>query len=75
MINKDLKVIFIRGTGNISAAVSRLSGIRGVDFYLLNRDLRDIEIEGAKKIVADILIFKEINNALGIINGMLLLTG
>lgn len=64
MINKDLKVLFIGGTGNISAAVSRLSVFRGVDLYLLNRGLRDIEIEGVKKIVADISNFKEINNAL-----------
>lgn len=64
MSNKDLKVLFIGGTGNISAAVSRLSVFRGVDLYLLNRGLRDIEIEGSKKIVADISYFKEINNAL-----------
>jgi len=62
MINKDLKVLFIGGTGNISAAVSRLSVFRGIDLYLLNRGLRDIEIKGVKKIVADISNFKEINS-------------
>lgn len=64
MSKKDLKVLFIGGTGNISAAVSRLSVFRGVDLYLLNRGLRDIEIEGVKKIIADISNFNEINNAL-----------
>ncbi|RPI63467.1 MAG: NAD-dependent epimerase/dehydratase family protein [Ignavibacteriales bacterium] len=59
-----MKVLFIGGTGNISAAVSRLSVFRGIDLYLLNRGLRDIEIKGVKKIVADISNFKEINTAL-----------
>ena len=58
MSNKDLKVLFIGGTGNISKAVSKLSLSRGVDLYILNRALRDIEIEGVKKIVADILYYK-----------------
>lgn len=62
MSNKDLKVLFIGGTGNISTAVSRLSVFRGVDLYLLNRGLSDFEIEGVKKIVADISNFKEINS-------------
>jgi hypothetical protein len=53
-----MKVLFIGGTGNISAAVSRLCVFRGIDLYLLNRSMRDIEIEGTKKIVADISNFK-----------------
>ena len=59
-----MKVLFIGGTGNISAAVSRLCVFRGLDLYLLNRGMRDIEIEGTKKIIADISNFNEIYDAL-----------
>ncbi|MFO7891427.1 MAG: SDR family oxidoreductase [bacterium] len=49
-----MKVLFIGGTGNISAAVSRLCIERGIDLYLLNRGISKIKIEGAKTIRGDI---------------------
>ncbi|MFP4144864.1 MAG: SDR family oxidoreductase [Phycisphaeraceae bacterium] len=49
-----MKVLFIGGTGNISTACSELAVERGMDLYLLNRGQREVEIAGAKSIVADI---------------------
>lgn len=49
-----MKILFIGGTGNISAACCRLALARGMDVYVLNRGQRDVEIEGAQSIVADI---------------------
>lgn len=49
-----MKVLFIGGTGNISTSVSRLAIARGIDVYLLNRGNRDVHIEGAYSIRADI---------------------
>jgi len=49
-----MKVLFIGGTGNISAAVSRLCIEQGIDLYLLNRGISKIKIEGAKTIRGDI---------------------
>lgn len=49
-----MKVLFIGGTGNISTAVSDLAIERGFDLYLLNRGQRQVKIEGARTIVADI---------------------
>ncbi len=49
-----MKVLFIGGTGNISAAVSRLAVQRGMDLYLLNRGKRQADIPGAKTLTADI---------------------
>jgi len=49
-----LKVLFIGGTGNISAVVSRLCLERGIDLYLLNRGINKVKIEGAKTITGDI---------------------
>jgi hypothetical protein len=49
-----MKALFIGGTGNISASVSKLAIERGVELYLLNRGQRDISIPGAKVIKADI---------------------
>lgn len=59
-----MKVLFIGGTGNISAAVSRLCLKSGVDLYLLNRGQRKIEIKGAKNIYADVSDFRSISTAL-----------
>lgn len=59
-----MKALFIGGTGNISAAVSRLAVKKGVDLYLLNRGQRNLEINGAKSIVADINNTKEVKKAL-----------
>jgi nucleoside-diphosphate-sugar epimerase len=49
-----VKVLFIGGTGNISASVSRLAIKKGVDLYLLNRGQRQVEIAGAHTIISDI---------------------
>lgn len=49
-----MKVLFVGGTGLISVEVSKLAIERGIDLYLLNRGQRNITIEGAKSLVADI---------------------
>ncbi len=49
-----MKVLFIGGTGNISAASSRLAIEKGMDLYLLNRGNRKIDIPGATSLVCDI---------------------
>ncbi|MGQ1891456.1 NAD-dependent epimerase/dehydratase family protein [Thermophagus sp. OGC60D27] len=48
-----MKVLYIGGTGNISAASSRLAVKSGMDLYLLNRGKEQIKIDGAKSIIAD----------------------
>jgi len=60
-----VKVLFIGGTGNISAAVSRLCVARGVDLTLLNRGQRGETIPGAKTIQADITRPGQVRVALG----------
>ena len=49
-----MKVLFIGGTGNISTAVSKLAIQRGLDLYLLNRGIQEVDIPGAKIITGDI---------------------
>ncbi len=49
-----MKVLFIGGTGNISASCSRLALQRGIDLYILNRGKRPLELDGAQSIVCDI---------------------
>ena len=49
-----MKVLFIGGTGNISAAVSRLAVSKGIDLYLLNSGKRKIAIDGARTINGDV---------------------
>jgi len=49
-----LRVLFIGGTGNISASVSRLCAEHGVDLYLLNRGTRALDLPGASVISGDI---------------------
>ena len=48
-----MKILFIGGTGNISASVSRSVLEKGMDLYHLNRGKRT-SIEGVKNIFADI---------------------
>jgi len=48
------KVLFIGGTGNVSAACSRLALAQGFDLYLLNRGTRPANMLGAHSIVANI---------------------
>lgn len=47
-----MKLLFIGGTGNISAACTRLAVARGMDVYVLNRGNRALP-SGVKSIVAD----------------------
>ncbi len=49
-----MQVLFIGGSGNISASVSRLAVSRGIDLTLLNRGNRNTGIDGVKIIKADI---------------------
>lgn len=49
-----MKVLFIGGTGFISTAVSRQAIARGIDLYHLNRGQRPCDVEGVKRLTADI---------------------
>ncbi len=49
-----MKILFIGGTGTISAAISRTLLERGDDLYLLNRGHRNEILNGAREIKADI---------------------
>ena len=49
-----MKILFIGGTGNISASVSRLCVEKGIELYLLNRGVSQVEIPGAVNITGDI---------------------
>lgn len=49
-----MKALFIGGTGNISASVSRLCVEKGIELYLLTRGISQVEIPGANKITGDI---------------------
>jgi nucleoside-diphosphate-sugar epimerase len=48
-----MKVLFIGGTGIISAAVSRQAVAKGLDLYLLNRGLRGVNPPGSHGLIAD----------------------
>jgi len=50
-----MKILFIGGTGTISAAISKLLIVQGHDLYLLNRGQRNETLpEGAHCLIADI---------------------
>jgi nucleoside-diphosphate-sugar epimerase len=49
-----MKVLFIGGTGNISASVSRLCVEQGIDLYVLNRGMRKVDMPKAKTLQGDI---------------------
>ena len=49
-----MRVLFIGGTGNISASSSRLCLERGIELSLLNRGRRDVAIPGARMIHVDV---------------------
>ncbi|HEY2405364.1 MAG TPA: SDR family oxidoreductase [Polyangiaceae bacterium] len=49
-----MRVLFIGGTGNISASCSRLVLERGHELYLLNRGRRAAELPGARLLNADV---------------------
>jgi len=59
-----MRVLFIGGTGNISASVSRLCVERGIELHLLNRGHRDVAIPGAHVIRADITNLAEMRSSL-----------
>jgi len=60
-----MRVLFIGGTGNISTAVSRLAVSRGIELFLCNRGERRVDIDGARKIRADINDKATVHAALG----------
>ena len=49
-----MKVLFIGGTGMISAAASRMAISRGFELYLLNRGSRVADMPGSRHLAADI---------------------
>jgi nucleoside-diphosphate-sugar epimerase len=59
-----MKVLFIGGTGNISASVSKQAIDRGIELYVLNRGKRISTIPGAKSIVGDINRREDIKSVL-----------
>src|SRR6266481_2886633 len=59
-----MKVLFIGGTGIISAAVSRQAIAKGLDLYLLNRGLRPVNLPGSHSLIADTRQAEEIRAAL-----------
>jgi len=61
-----MKVLFIGGTGNISAACSRLAIKKNIDLYHLNRGKVKADIPGKVKIITvDIKDTKQVKTALG----------
>ena len=48
-----MKVLFIGGSGNISASCVRLCVARGMDVFVLNRGQRAADLAGAHALVAD----------------------
>ncbi len=59
-----MRVLFIGGTGLISASVSRLAVQQGIELWHLNRGQRGITIPGVKTIIADINDEKQVAAAL-----------
>src|SRR5258708_3966304 len=59
-----MKVLFIGGTGIISAAVSRQAVAQGLDLYLLNRGLRGENPPGSHSLTADSRQPQEVQAAL-----------
>jgi nucleoside-diphosphate-sugar epimerase len=49
-----MKVLFLGGTGNISAVVSQLAIAKGLELYRLNRGLRGADLPGCHQLTADI---------------------
>ena len=59
-----MRVLFVGGTGFISAAVSRQAIAKGLDLYLLNRGLRDSAPAGSHSLIADIRRPEDVRAAL-----------
>ena len=59
-----MRVLFIGGSGLISAATTRLAIARGFDVYVLNRGLRSAAPDGARQLIADTRRTSEMRDAL-----------
>jgi len=60
-----MRVLFIGGTGNISAACSRLCVERGMEVFVLNRGQREMALPGVRSLVADVHDTATVQDALG----------
>lgn len=60
-----MKILFVGGTGFISAAVSRLVVAKGWELFLLNRGQRQPNLPGCKSLVADINQPGQVRSAMG----------
>jgi nucleoside-diphosphate-sugar epimerase len=59
-----MKVLFIGGTGNISASVSRMAVERGIQLTLLNRGKQGSKLKGVRNVKADFQVLHEAQEAL-----------
>jgi nucleoside-diphosphate-sugar epimerase len=59
-----MKVLFIGGTGFISAATSRMAITRGFEVFLLNRGSRIKDMPGSHSLVADVHRLEDVRAAL-----------
>jgi hypothetical protein len=59
-----MKVLFIGGTGNISAACSRRAIDMGIDLFHLNRGSSGVSIPGVQSIIADVKDSERVKDAL-----------
>ena len=60
-----MRVLFVGGTGFISAAVSRLAVARGIELWHLNRGRRGTVVDGVRTVVADAHEPRAVESALG----------
>jgi nucleoside-diphosphate-sugar epimerase len=60
-----MRVLFVGGTGMISAAASRMAVDRGFEVYLLNRGSRVARLPGSQSLIADIHDASSVRSALG----------
>src|ERR1700691_5327439 len=59
-----MKVLFLGGTGTISARVSRMALAQGLELYLLNRGSREANPPGVHTLLADVHKPEELRAAL-----------
>ena len=64
-----MRILFLGGTGNISAAASRLLVRQGHELYLLTRGRREGSIPGARMLKADVSDLSELLHQFGHIDG------
>jgi nucleoside-diphosphate-sugar epimerase len=60
-----MRVLFVGGTGNISASVSRLCVERGIELTLLNRGRSETPVAGARHLKGDISRSADVASLLG----------